>query len=425
MNAATLSPRLINVTIRRWIWKTLSIAAILGSGWMVLRFTCPFDVDNPASRMATIDALVHDHTFAINNSLFHETRDKALLSGNYYSTKPFLQSVLAAVGYTITWEVSGISFHNDRNHAIILVNLLNGLIPHMLCLFYSYRLLRRWVRRWAIVFLGCVAVAYGCLSTGYAISISNHTPAAALWLMTVFHADRALSDGGGSWDTFLAGLFAGLLSAVDLPSTILGAVVLIQFWRCAPNETPVFLLMFLLPNFVQEFLNVYATGSVIPLELRRNLFLWPDSPWYRDMWWEQTGDSKLLYLFHMTFGHHGLFLMTPLLLIGAIESAKRSMERSPIGRIAAQTFICFLVLMTFYELYTTHYGGSCYGLRWMIPMMPILILFATVWLDRRPTPPRTLLFLSFLAVGVTTTYFCLREGPWRQTRWEMFLRRNL
>ncbi len=90
--------------------------------------------------------------------------------------------------------------------------------------------------------------------------------------------------------------------------------------------------------------------------------------------------SRATYLLHMTFGHHGLFSLTPLWLLvpwGWISGVR--IHPPGLRRLYAATAIATLVCAAFYlarpEI-DRNYGGVNIGFRWLIWLFPFWILAA-------------------------------------------------
>ena len=59
---------------------------------------------------------------------------------------------------------------------------------------------------------------------------------------------------------------------------------------------------------------------------------------------------------------------------------------------------------------TPNYGGACVGFRWLIPVMPLLILFCVTWLERKPSMWRGGLAIAFFVS--LTTFVNAAVHPW-------------
>ncbi|MBT3889971.1 MAG: hypothetical protein HN617_13705 [Planctomycetaceae bacterium] len=88
--------------------------------------------------------------------------------------------------------------------------------------------------------------------------------------------------------------------------------------------------------------------------------------------------SRLLYLVHMTIGHHGIFSLTPIWLFSLIGIAVAWRDPEPIWRrFAYVLFTLIVVLIGFYTLRPLadrNYGGVASGFRWFFWLTPLFLL---------------------------------------------------
>ena len=73
--------------------------------------------------------------------------------------------------------------------------------------------------------------------------------------------------------------------------------------------------------------------------------------------------------------------MTPLYIFGAYELVRSIAKRRWLGEslVVAGTVLAFLA---FFIFRTRNYGGWCVGMRWFVPIMPLLLLYFGMWIDR-------------------------------------------
>ena len=75
----------------------------------------------------------------------------------------------------------------------------------------------------------------------------------------------------------------------------------------------------------------------------------------------------------------------------------------------------------FYIFYSHNYGGWCVGMRWLVPTMPFLFLFAAVWLERvRFARWQGLLFAGAFAVSAFHVQDAM-DGPFQYSVWHNWL----
>ena len=396
------------------------LALAVASTLAVAARTRDIDNANPHSRLATMDALVHDHGFAIDRSVFVDTVDKVRLGEHFYSSKPPLLSIAGAGVYAVV-RFAGLSFRDPstRDAAVVVVTLVLMLGAHGLLLAYAYRLLSLWVTREDALVGAFAGLALGYLGVGYATSINNHTPAAAVLLAAFYHAYRArhgLSAGRRDW--LVAGALAALAPTLDLAALFvsagLGLYLLTFDWRAT-------LRLFVPAALPVIALHLGATylvgGSLLPMYLRRELYLYPGSYWLAPVDMDVLDEPKAVYLFHMLVGHHGLFAMTPLLalaLSAIIVTIRRRRAHTAEAYLAGGALV---VLVGFYAATTKNYGGTCVGFRWLIVVMPVLFLFVAEWLDGARSRAARLLFSALLVVSAVHTADAL-VSPWQASVWQ-------
>jgi hypothetical protein len=150
-------------------------------------------------------------------------------------------------------------------------------------------------------------------------------------------------------------------------------------------------------------------GSILPVQLLGGTKNYPGSYWFHRIGPDAWKIPRGYYWFLTLFSMHGLFVLSPILLVGMarlftdIRTAFRR-ERQCGGRafrlLAAPSpetgqgyaalcvlfGMCFLI--AFYSIRpATHFGGACFGMRWYIGFVPILALYAArgfiSWRGRR------------------------------------------
>jgi hypothetical protein len=389
---------------------------------LVLAFTTGEAVTNPASRFATMDALVHDGTFAIDRSVFRDTIDKVYVGGHYYSSKPPVLSTLGAGLYWMLNRTTGLSFRGPGQHwALYGLTVLLMLGSHLLLLVYGYRLLARWEPQPTVLLPAFAALALAYLGWGYATSLNNHSPAAALGLASFYHAYQARSGAGGRRDWLLAGAFAGLAPTIDLAALFvaaaLGLYLLTYDWRATLRR----FVPAALPALALHFALTYAvTGSLLPAYLRPELYHYAGSYWNAPGGMDALDEPKAVYLVNMLVGHHGVLTMTPLLVVALwslAKSLRQGAERAAEARAVGGALIA---LVGFYAITTKNYGGDCVGFRWLIVVMPLLLIFVADWLREMRGRLATLTFALFFAVSEYHAIDALR-GPWRTSSWQLLM----
>lgn len=155
---------------------------------------------------------------------------------------------------------------------------------------------------------------------------------------------------------------------------------------------------------------------------------WDDWYEYPGSYWQEgrrrgvdVGEPDwIAYLFHATFGHHGLFSITPLWLLvplGLFLGIRSGLPDSRLlfAAIALASLVCFVFYIARPEI-DRNYGGVSVGFRWMIWFAPLWLFSAAPAIARvsRSRNGRIVLYV-FLAISVFSVATSL-ESPW-QSPW--------
>jgi hypothetical protein len=388
---------------------------------LVVTFTTGQPLTNPMSRMATMDALVHDGTFIIDRSPFANTADKVKIGEHFYSSKPPVLSVAGAGIYAVLHHATGMSFRENAETAIRVMNLILAGVPHLLLLLYAYRFLLLYaapeVLLWAF---GCFA--FGQLGLTYATTINNHVPAGLAAFAGFYYAFRVRSRSSRSArDYVFAGLAAGLAPTLDLGTLFISVatgIYLLGFdWK---RTLRLFAPAGALPLVLHFGLTALSTGSLVPIYLRKELYLYPGSYWNAPTGIDALDEPRATYLFNTLLGHHGFFSLTPVLVLAVIAIAVACVRRGPHLAEALVVGASLLVSITFYTLTTKNYGGVCVGFRWLLPITPLVLLFTADWLASVRTRWGYALFAVLLAVSQFHATAGL-GNPWQDSKWSRWL----
>jgi hypothetical protein len=339
-----MTPALDEKSRLTWILGALVIALVMGMLALKVRVT-PWGSANTKSRFAMIQCLVEEQTFAIDCSPYKATMDRVKLDGKLYSSKPPLLGFMAASVYAVL-HAFGLTMTGDEHVVVATTNVFFAFIPHLVLLVFFLRFLVLLRLRPHAVVVGMIAIGFSFLGTGYATDLNNHSPAAMLVVIALFYAWRAYTEQSAgraarTGDFAKAGLAAGILPAIDLPSGAVSAGVLVLLFLVDKRRALLVFLPATLPGVVAHFaLTVVSTGSIVPIYMRGELYEYKTTP--------TKSDPKIAYVFHMLFGHHGIFSMTPVLAVGAWMVAQDLRRRSTHFPLALFTAITAAVRIVYY-----------------------------------------------------------------------------
>jgi hypothetical protein len=399
------------------------IVLALASCAVVLAFTGGSAGHNPMSRLATMDALVHDHTWVINKSVFRSTYDKVSIDGKLYSSKPPMLSSIGTVLYKQLHEITGLSFRDKtKGHAIKVMNILLAGVPHVLLLIYAYLFLASLQLSPQTLMWSYACFAFGRLGLAYAVSINNHTPAELCGFAAFYHASclrRGLSTN--RWHWVGAGLAAGFAPTFDLGmlfcSSALGLYLLSFDWR----KTLLLFVPASLPPMAAHFALTWSvSGALKPIYLRPELYKYPGSYWNAPKGIDALDEPRLTYLYNIMLGHHGLISMTPVIAFALWAMCRAIWKRTQFLPEALTVFVPLVIMTVFYTLTTKNYGGVCVGFRWLMPITSLLLAFVPIWLANNRSRIAYGVFVLAAFVGQFHAFHGLHD-PWSPSQWSRWL----
>ncbi|MFO0949232.1 MAG: hypothetical protein U1D30_25525 [Planctomycetota bacterium] len=412
MNTPVGQPLSISRHAFFWAYWTLFAAFFTG-------YVCgvrPTMSPNDNSRWDTVWSLVEHGTYQIfdtpeeakkyNKPEQMLTIDKIQKDGKYYSSKPpLMPTVIAGYVQCLKWVV-GEEFSKDHkdaegkfhrgsiwiygNATILMFNL----VPFLLFLWLYRRFLDRLELGDFAWCFSLIAAGIGTLVTGYLVTLNNHTPAACFAFFTAYLLMTMWYDGKRDWWRFtLAGFCSGWAATNELPAGMLVVVAMLVAFRLDWKKTLVaFLPPLLMVTAAFFYTNHAAIGEWKPAYLIKSLYDYPNSYWTNSA--QKSGidalndrpESKFTFLVHMTIGHHGVFSLTPIFFFaawGALLSILGKERRLPglhwpITLISAVVFLFYWIINS-----ERNYGGMCHGMRWLLWLYPLWLLFLPSGLDER------------------------------------------
>jgi hypothetical protein len=234
------------------------------------------------------------------------------------------------------------------------------------------------------------------------------------------------------------GFFAAFGAAFELPAAAFLAALGIPLLVARPRST---LLYFfpgaLLPLAALLGCNYAAIGQLLPAYTEFG------GPWYNfeGSHWAKWGtpagkgidfntEPTTVYAFHLLFGHHGWFSLTPMWFVAflglamlGIRSAAdlQRMFTKPSGTgwtaelYAPMTLVVSTVVFAFYLSRTGsyNYGGFTSGPRWLFWLIPLWVLAVAPVADRMARWPATR-FVGAILLGFSVfSVFYPATNPWR------------
>jgi hypothetical protein len=172
---------------------------------------------NPASRLATVEALVDYGTWAIDDSQFFDaTIDRVRIGDRHYSSKPPILPLIGAAAYAAVQGVTGWTLQNDLAATHTALRILLQIVPFAVFLVFFWRFLGVWMddpraRLWLFV-----VTAFASYLFGYSSALNNHAPAAFCVMGAWMCGFRAARLDGNALSWLGAGVWSGLAITLDL-----------------------------------------------------------------------------------------------------------------------------------------------------------------------------------------------------------------
>jgi hypothetical protein len=410
----------------------------------------PFLSGNDRSRWCTVRALVEHGTYAIDEIVTQPNWDTIDMvkhdgrgnpapgpdEGHLYSSKPPLLATLMAGEYWLLHRLTGRTLGSHPHELGRILLFTWNVIPFALFLAILARIVERYGRSdFGRVFV-VAAAALGTLLSSYAVAFTNHWPAAFAAMVALDATLRIVCEGERRlrW-FFVAGLAAAFMAACELPALSFCGLVGLLLLRTSPRAT----LLAAVPAVAIVAAaalgtNYAAHGTIRPAYSERHV----EGGWYDyqfrrgnrviDSYWRPTNTksaidrgepSRAAYAFHVLFGHHGIFSLTPVWLLSLAGLAMLLARREPAAAgeraVAAAILTCTVVCLAFYvtrPLEDRNYGGTATGFRWALWFTPLWLYAMLPAADAlAATRARRVAAAILLAVGVASASYPT-WNPW-------------
>ncbi|HLF25146.1 MAG TPA: glycosyltransferase family 87 protein [Anaerolineae bacterium] len=354
------------------------------------------------SRMATVQALVEQGTFAIDHTEFNRTGDKVLVNDHFYSDKTPLLSVAAAGVYAI--------LHNGFGLTLDPTICVPDADPSA-CRAFGPAGLRLTAFYWlTLIFVGAASALLialfwkallmrglsGSAATGLALALGLASPIAPYSIVFAGHVPAALSLFAGFWlltlapsrpRFFWAGLLISLAANIDLTLAVFLVAFGVYVFASQRRGVVPFALGALLPFGASAIINYAAAGTLAPLYFDPKAY-----DFFGTVLNKTVGgtagfyslDFGLRYAYDLLVGRRGLFSFTPLLVFAVAGLWRALRNRCAALRPLAVAALAGSLAFTLYLiLRTDNFGGTAWGTRWFVPLIPLGWYFVACWFEPR------------------------------------------
>ena len=342
-------------------------------------------------------------------------------SGYLYSSKPTLLPTVMAIPYWLLFHATGLSLKTHPFITVRLLLVLFNLIPLIFAWLLAFKMIDAlgktdWGKFFALIFF-CL----GTFLSSFAVTLNNHLPAVVSITFALYGFFQITHQNNRSWIWFaFTGFFGAFAVACELPALAIAfTLCAILIIRCLKKTALVAIPFGLIVAAAFFGTNYFAHGTFKPAysQKRDHMALFQENKltynakdWYiynyfpagksRELhnarvsyWANRAGidrgePNQLVYLFHATLGHHGLFSLTPVWLLCFAGMFYALFSKQTVRKVRRYAWIALGLTMLFFIFYLTrdqgdrNYGGMTCGLRWFFPLIPLWIPFMLPVLDR-------------------------------------------
>ena len=370
---------------------------------------------NPGSRFMLTKNIARHFRFWIDpaDRDYYSSLDYAEYNGKIYSDKPPLLAVLAVplywIGMVLSWFLFGPQSSTwDQDSIAKIIIVLGILIVNSIAMIRIHDILALLGYSNNTKYLTTISIAFGTLFFPYAHTFFSHDLVGSFLVMATYHLlkmKKYLSEEKpltrSLFHSLMAGTFLGFAMGSEyfflftLPLFYLFALdveqlltrksanfILREFFSLVIMTVPIlacglFVLWYNWINFGDPFTTAY---EYVPLFVNFQHFLNP----------MMNGIRVLLFS-----NAHGLFLFTPLVFL-AVISIPFSLRRHP--SLTTLSLSIFIMLILYYSKYWKPDGGLNYGIRFLLPALPLFMINLASLLEElheRKNPLKWPMYLTF------------------------------
>jgi hypothetical protein len=452
-----------------WLFAALFLAAAILVVTGARDYASSF---NDGSRLASIEAIVDYHTFAIDQSIFaapgsshpppghhpyiiikthpdyhlyivlhspqeggadvilpdsydnelHErgTLDKIYVRGHFYSDKPLLPSVLLGGFYELAQQLFGLRAHDQPEAFTYLMTLLGCGLPYLIAIAATARTSRLLgLSPWLSLaltasFAFCtVGPAYTCQLNGHMMQLG----VASLVFMLLADLARASAASLPVGKFLLLGVLCGFGYAVEQPTggLLLAGTGLVLLYRRPHIATALLFGLAALPFLIAHHAISYSIGGTLrPIGQVPEFFAYQGSAFKAEdltgNWNHKNFGWFLLYAGGLIYSDRG-FLPSNIPLFLLVPGSVILVRRLRTDRPEMWLAgLWALVVWLVFATLSTNYSGSCCSVRWFVPLLAAGYYLLALLLRERPNLVPDFLLLS--ACGLILAAEMWWEGTW-------------
>jgi hypothetical protein len=370
---------------------------------------------NDTSRLGAVESIVERGTFSIDNSTFVNTIDKVKANGHYYSDKPAMSYLVAVPAYFFLYHLFGFNFASNRELTYFLVTLSTVGLAISIMLVYFYRLLELFNLNQTKRLFFLSSMFLGTLVFSYSLVYSSHGLATALIPICLYFVLNVKKPK----QMFITGLMCGLTACVDMVAgSIFTALFFMFLWRNKRKNIMFFAVGAAIFALLAFLINFYISGNIIPFNVNQQMFNFSGSAFDKNSLSGvvmQPWANIPQYAFDLTFGKRGFFLFTPVLIF-SVAGLICALFKKKYRELAILICMGAILTLLFYVIKTNNHGGCSYGLRWTVPLIPLLYLFTPIIFQVKTRFINWIKIAFIITLGVSAFFaFLGAMEPWTCT----------
>ena len=335
---------------------------------------------NDASRLATVQALVEQHSLAIDKTAFIATGDKVFVNGHFYSDKPPFPSFLGAMVYAPLYAI-GVRLTDGPSVACYLITLFTVKLAWLLGVVTFARTLRFTPLGERARIQLTAALGFATLYWSWSSAFNNHELAASLLAIGFYCLVNARYGLVPRLHLFFSGLLFSAAGCCDNPTIIFFALFLVNVFTFSKRK--VWVCIYAFPAILTTVPSLAATWaihqSLVPVQIVKSYFEYEGSQIALSQIsgvGVNSAATTAKYATLLLLGPSGFLLYNPFVIIGCVGLAQIIRKRSQLWPEAVAVAIGSAIIFTYYALTTNNFGGYSYSIRWFVPMIPLLTFFA-------------------------------------------------
>lgn len=329
--------------------------------------------DNDMSRLAGVIAVAKYRELSIDQTIHKITLDRIEYNDHTYSSKPPVLHVFT--GEIIHWFFQTKPVLLDNAVAIYRASTAIATVFPLLGTFILFYLLIKkdiYKRSDKKAIFWSVFLIFGTLIFAYSRYLTNHILETFLQIILFLVLKNKIKHRG-----LIIGFLLSAIFAIDITyGFIVIPVTIIYLFIYERNFLLKNFLYFIAGGIPLTFAHFYLSflqfETIFPPQLFPEKYLsYPGSKWIGDLvGMEAQNHPFLIRLFNYMFGTYGLFLYQPVLLFAFFGKSLKK------NKLWLYTIAITFGYILFNAVMQPNYGGSSFGPRRFLPLIPLLLYFS-------------------------------------------------